>query len=81
MPEGATRVAVVINQWDPKNDLAAFVDVRKTAWESSGFTILDEEPLTLDLGWLPSNSPFEQLTVLPSYFNSRLSVTNILYQR
>ena len=51
LPEGATRVAVVINQWDPKNDLAAFVDVRKTAWESSGFTILDEEPLTLDL-WL-----------------------------
>ena len=50
LPEGATRVAVVINQWDPKNDLAAFVDVRKTAWESSGFTILDEEPLTLDLG-------------------------------
>lgn len=50
LPEGATRVSVVINQWDPKNDLAAFVDVRKTAWESSGFTILDEEPLTLDLG-------------------------------
>jgi len=50
LPEGATRVAIVVNQWDPKNDLAAFVDVRKTAWESSGFTILDEEPLTLDLG-------------------------------
>jgi hypothetical protein len=50
LPEGATRVAVVINQWDPKNDLAAFVGVRKTAWEASGFTILDEEPLTLDLG-------------------------------
>lgn len=51
LPEGATRVAVVVNQWDPKNDLAAFVDVRKTAWEASGFTILDEEPLILDL-WL-----------------------------
>ena len=50
LPEGATRVAVVINQWDPKNDLAAFVDVRKTAWEASGFTVLNEEPLTLDLG-------------------------------
>ena len=50
LPEGATRVAVVVNQWDPKNDLAAFVDVRKTAWEASGFTILNEEPLTLDLG-------------------------------
>ena len=50
LPEGTTRVAVVVNQWDPKNDLAAFVDVRKTAWDASGFTILDEEPLTLDLG-------------------------------
>ena len=50
LPEGATLVAVVVNQWDPKNDLAAFVYVRKTAWEASGFTILDEEPLTLDLG-------------------------------
>ena len=50
LPAGATRVTILINQWEPKNDLAAFVDVRKTAWESSGFTILDEEPLTLDLG-------------------------------
>ena len=50
LPAGATRVTIVINQWEPKNDLAAFVDVRRTAWESSGFTILDEEPLTLDLG-------------------------------
>jgi hypothetical protein len=50
LPEGTTSVVMVVNQWDPKNDLAAFVDVRKTAWEASGFTILDEEPLTLDLG-------------------------------
>ena len=50
LPDGETRVAVTVYQWDPKNDLAAFVDVRKTAWDASGFTILDEEPLTLDLG-------------------------------
>ena len=50
VPEGETRVAVTVQQWDPKNDLAAFVEVRKTAWESSGSTILEEVPLTLDLG-------------------------------
>ena len=50
LPAGATRVAVNVNQWDPKNDLAAFVENRKTAWEASGFSILAEEPLILDLG-------------------------------
>ena len=50
LPAGATRVAVNVNQWDPKNDLAAYVENRKTAWEASGFSILAEEPLTLDLG-------------------------------
>jgi len=50
LPEGATRIAVVVYQWDPKNDLAAFVEVRKTAWDASGFTILEEEDLVLELG-------------------------------
>jgi len=50
LPAGATRVAVNINQWDPQNDLAAYVENRKTAWEASGFSILTEESLTLDLG-------------------------------
>ncbi|HEU0297482.1 MAG TPA: hypothetical protein VFR47_32365 [Anaerolineales bacterium] len=50
LPAGATRVAVDINQWDPKNDLAAFVENRKMAWQASEFTIVEVEPLTLDLG-------------------------------
>jgi hypothetical protein len=50
VPEGETRVTVAVNQWDPKNDLAAYVDTRKTAWESSGFTILEEDEPVLDLG-------------------------------
>lgn len=50
VPEGQTRVVAAIDQWDPKNDLAAFVAQRKSAWEASGFTILEEEPLTLELG-------------------------------
>jgi len=50
LPEGATRVTATIYQWDPKNDLAAFVANQKSAWDASGFTILAEEPLTLELG-------------------------------
>jgi len=47
---GTTRVAIQVNQWDPKNALAEYANTRKVAWESSGFTILKEEPITLDLG-------------------------------
>ena len=50
LPAGATRVSINVNQWDPRNDLAAYVETRMAAWNSSGFTILEEEPLTLDLG-------------------------------
>jgi hypothetical protein len=50
VPEGATRVNATIYQWDPKNDLAAFVSNQKTAWEASGFTVLEEEQLVLELG-------------------------------
>ena len=50
LPEGATRVSATVYQWDPKNDLAAFVANQKNAWDASGFTILEEEPLTLELG-------------------------------
>ena len=50
LPEGASRVIVVIYDWEPKNDLPAFIANWKTAWESSGFTIVEEQPLVLDLG-------------------------------
>ena len=50
LPPGTTRVAIQVNQWDPKNALAEYVATRKAAWEASGFTILKEEPVTLDLG-------------------------------
>jgi len=50
LPEGATRLSATIYQWDPKNDLAAYVANWKTAWESSGFTIVEEQPLTLEQG-------------------------------
>lgn len=50
LPGGATRVSATLYQWDPKNDLAAFIANQKSAWDASGFTIMDEEPLTLELG-------------------------------
>lgn len=50
LPAGATRLNATIYQWDPKNDLAAYVANRKTAWEASGFQILEEEQVVLELG-------------------------------
>jgi hypothetical protein len=50
LPEGAARLNATIYQWDPKNDLAAFVANQKVAWEASGFPILEEEQFVLDLG-------------------------------
>jgi hypothetical protein len=50
LPEGATRLSATIYQWNPKNDLAAYVAHWKSAWESSGFTILNEQSLTLEQG-------------------------------
>ena len=50
VPENAARLTAVVYQWDPKNDLAAYVATRKTAWENSGFTIVEELPLVLELG-------------------------------
>ena len=50
LPENAARLTAVVYQWDPKNDLAAYLATRKTAWENSGFTIVEELPLVLDLG-------------------------------
>lgn len=50
LPAGATRLSATVYQWDPKNDLAAYVANWKTAWEASGFTILEEQSLTLEQG-------------------------------
>jgi hypothetical protein len=50
IPDGEPRLSAVIYQWDPKNDLAAYVQHMKEAWSASGFTILDEQELTLELG-------------------------------
>jgi hypothetical protein len=50
VPADQTRLSATIYQWDPKNDLEAYVQHWKEAWSASGFTLLDEQPLTLELG-------------------------------
>ena len=47
LSEGETMLSVTVQRWDPKNDLDAFVDQRKMAWDSSGSSILSEGRLIL----------------------------------
>ena len=61
LPGGATRLSVTLYDWEPKNDLAAYIANMKTAWDASGFAVLSEEQLTLESG-LPAG----QLTIQTS---------------
>jgi hypothetical protein len=47
LPAGGSRIAIVVYQWDPKNDLDAYLTQRKTAWTDSGSTIVSEETWAL----------------------------------
>lgn len=42
LPKGGTRVGITVNLWDPKNDLAAYVTHRRSAWDASGSKIVKE---------------------------------------
>jgi hypothetical protein len=44
------RLDVVVLLWEPIQDLPAFLEVRKTAWESSDISIQEEQPITLANG-------------------------------
>jgi hypothetical protein len=44
------RMNVTVLQWDPVNDLDAFVATRRQAWDASGFEIQSEEDVTLSSG-------------------------------
>ena len=50
VPENQTRLTATIYQWDPKNDLPAYVQHWKEAWTASGFPIHEEQNLTLEQG-------------------------------
>jgi hypothetical protein len=40
--EGGTRFTISVYDWDPKNDLTAYVNQRKIAWDASGQKIVSE---------------------------------------
>jgi hypothetical protein len=44
------RLDVVVLMWEPKGDLQAFLEIRKTAWDSSDIAILEEQTFTLESG-------------------------------
>jgi hypothetical protein len=51
VPEGESVLSLTVYQWDPKNDLDAYVQTRmRDAWTASGIQILDEEDLELESG-------------------------------
>lgn len=47
MPAGGSSLTVTVQFWDPMNDLEAFINQHKMAWDASGISILSEERLTL----------------------------------
>lgn len=58
IPSGETVLSVTVNSWEPKNDLEAFIDQRKLAWDTSGISILSEEHI-----YLEAERPAAQFTV------------------
>lgn len=45
LPRGESLLQVAVYQWDPKGDLAARLEMRRTAFTSSGIQIVEETPL------------------------------------
>jgi len=58
LPDGGTVLSVTVQLWDPKNDLEAFINQRKLAWDASGISIISEELL-----FLVGDRPAAQFTV------------------
>ena len=57
-PPGETILTLMVNDWDPKNDLEAYLAQRKLAWDYSGIALLSEECINLSGDW-----PAAQFTV------------------
>ncbi len=71
--DGGARIVLVTYQWDPKNDLSAYITQRITAWEASGFSIQSEKSVDLGNGQtlvLFDIKTAEQTQVLFAFTNS-----------
>ena len=68
VPADGTIMNILIQLWDPKADLAAFVEQRKLAWGASGLEIVSEETLTLGNGQTAQEFIVKGTDGIPSYF-------------
>jgi len=50
LPRGESQLQVAVYQWDPKGDLDARLDMRRTAFINSGIEIVEETVLPLATG-------------------------------
>ncbi|MCW5873575.1 MAG: hypothetical protein KIS88_02905 [Anaerolineales bacterium] len=50
LPRGESQLQVAVYQWDPKGDLDARLDMRRTAFINSGIQIVEETVLPLATG-------------------------------
>jgi len=50
VPADGTIMNILIQLWDPKADLPAFIAQRKAAWDASGIEIVSEADVTLASG-------------------------------
>jgi hypothetical protein len=67
-PPGGSRLDVLVQLWDPKGDLQAFSEQRKSAWDASGITITSEEDLTLSGGRAAKQFIVQSVDGTPGYF-------------
>jgi hypothetical protein len=67
-PPGGSRLDVAVQLWDPKGDLAAFSQQRKSAWEASAITVVSEESLTLSGGRVARQFVVQGADGVQSYF-------------
>ncbi|MCL4258665.1 MAG: hypothetical protein KJZ53_09075 [Anaerolineales bacterium] len=50
VPAGESLLQITVYQWDPKGDLPARLDMRRTAFNNSGITIAEETEMDFDGG-------------------------------